>query len=239
MQVKAVLFDLFDTLLLLEEDEAYYEPCMRRLHDFLVRNRIGASFEDFKRVYFEVRDELYTDTAESLEEPHFNVRISRVLQRFGYDFDVSNSIVVGATTAFADEFIRHVRLDDDALDVLRKLSERYKLGLVSNFAIPECVWKLLDKFGLRELFDAVLISAEINMRKPGPEIFERALEMLGVNASEAVVVGDTLGLDVKGAKNAGIKAILVERRPTEEIAGAKPDRVIRSLQELLVLLENC
>jgi len=239
MQVKAVLFDLFDTLLLLEKDEAYYEPSLRRLHDFLVRNCIRASFEDFKRVYFEVRDELYMETAETLEDPHFNVRISRVLQRFGYNFDVSNPIVNGGTTAFGDEFIRRVRLDDDALDVLRKLSGKYKLGLVSNFVIPECVWKLLDKFGLGEFFDAVLVSAEINTRKPDPEIFERALKMLGVNASEAVVVGDTLGLDVKGAKNAGIRAILIERRPTEEIVGAEPDRVISSLKELFVLLEDC
>ena len=239
MQVKAVLFDLFDTLLLLEKDEAYYEPSLRKLHDFLVRNRIRASFEDFKRVYFEVKDELYTEIAESLKEPHFNVRISQVLQRFGYNFDVSNPIVIGGTIVFADEFIRYVSLDDDALDVLRKLSGRCKLGLVTNFAIPECVWKLLDKFGLREFFDVVLVSAEINTRKPSPEIFERALKMLSVNASKAVVVGDTPGLDVEGAKNAGIRAILIERRPTEEIVGAEPDRVISSLKELFVLLEDC
>jgi len=54
MQVEAVLFDLFDTLLLLEKPEAYYPPSLRRLYDFLVKNGINVSFEDFKRVYFEV-----------------------------------------------------------------------------------------------------------------------------------------------------------------------------------------
>lgn len=239
MQVEAVLFDLFDTLLLLEKDEDYYEHSLRRLHDFLIKNDISISFEDFKRVYFEVRDKLYAKVKESLEEPHFNVRVWRVLQQFGYSFDISNLIVVKGTNVFADEFMRYVRLDDDALDVLRKLFGKYKLGLVSNFAIPECVWRLLDKFGLREFFDVVLVSAEVNKRKPSPKIFERALKILGVDASRVVFVGDTPELDVKGAKNAGVKAVLIERRPVEEIVNVRPDRVIRSLRDLLVVLKDC
>ena len=239
MQVKAVLFDLFDTLLLLEKDQAFYVPSLRKLHEFLVKNGIRVSFEDFRRVYFEVRDELYTEVKESLEEPHFNVRVSRTLRRLGYNFDVSHPVVVGATGAFADEFMRYVRLDADALDVLRKLHEKYKLGLVSNFAIPECARRLLDKFSLREFFDVVLVSGEINKRKPSPEIFERALEILGVDASRAVFVGDMPGLDVKGAKNAGIMAVLIERRPMERSVDVKPERVIRSLRELLFVLEDC
>ncbi len=239
MQVKAVLFDLFDTLLLLEKGEAYYEPSLRKIHEFLVKHDITASFEDFRRAYYEVKNRLYDEIKESLEEPHFNIRVSRVLQRLGYNFDASNPTVVGGTSAFADEFMHYVHLDDDALDVLQGLHRKYKLGLVSNFAIPECVWRLLDRFGLREFFDVVLISAEINTRKPSPEIFEKALNILGVDASRAVVVGDMPGLDVKGAKNAGIRAVLIERRPMERIADIKPDRVIRSLRELLVILEDC
>lgn len=237
MQVKAVLFDLFDTLLLLEKDEAYYEPSLMRLHEYLAKNDVNVSFEDFKRIYFEVRDDLYAKVEKSFEEPHFNVRVSQVLHRLGYDFDFSSPIVVKGTSVFADEFMRYVRLDDNALYVLRKLRGRHKLGLVSNFAIPECVWKLLNKFGLRDFFDVVLVSAEINKRKPGPEIFEKALGDLRVDASETVFVGDTLGLDVRGAKNAKMKAVLIERRPIKEIVNVKPDSIIRTLRELLNVLE--
>jgi len=239
MRVKAVLFDLFDTLVLLESDEVFYTPCLRRLHGFLAREAINIPFEDYRRVYFEVRDRLYAETEKNLEEPHFNVRVSQTLQQFGYDFDVSNPLVTGATMAFANELMHYVHLDVDTVDVLRRLRGRYRLGLVSNFAIPECAWKLLDKFGLKGFFDVVLVSGEINRRKPSPEIFERALNALGVDASRAVFVGDTIGLDVKGAKNVGIKAILIERRPIERIMDVKPDKVIRSLRELLVVLEEC
>ena len=238
MRVEAVLFDLFNTLVLLESDQVFYTPCLRRLHAFLARNGINIPFEEFRRVYFEVRDKLYAETEKSLEEPHFNVRVSLVLQRVGYDFDVSSPIVVGATVAFTDEFMKYVHLDPDTINVLRGLHGKYKLGLVSNFAIPECASRLLDKFGLTEFFDVVLVSGAINKRKPGSEIFERALKALGVNSSETVFVGDMLDLDVKGAKNVGMKAVLIERRPSEDILNVKPDRVIKSLRELFLMLEN-
>lgn len=239
MRVEAVLFDLFNTLVLLESDEVFYTPCLRRLHEFLARERISAPFEDFRRVYFEVRDRLYAETEKSLEEPHFNVRVSQTLQRFGYDFDVSHPVIVGATMAFADELLHYVRLDADAVDILRKLHGKYKLGIVSNFAIPECAWKLLDRFGLRGFFDIVVVSGAVNQRKPSPKIFEKALSALGVDSSRTVFVGDMPGLDVKGAKNVGIRAILIERMPVERIVDVKPDKVIRSLRELLAVLEDC
>jgi HAD superfamily hydrolase (TIGR01509 family) len=238
MQIEAVLFDLFDTLLLLKSQETYYPPSHRKLHEFLVKNGINVSFEDFERVYFEVRDKFYSESRKSLEEPHFNVRVSQTLKRLGYKFNASDPIIKGATMAFAEEFMRYVSLDAEALDVLQKLHEKYKLGLVSNFAIPECGWKLLDEFDLRECFDVVIISGEVNRRKPSPEIFEKALKALNVKASKAVFVGDMLDLDIMGPKSVGMKTILIKRRPLEN-ANIKPDRVITHLSELLSVLEDC
>jgi FMN phosphatase YigB (HAD superfamily) len=61
---------------------------------------------------------------------------------------------------------------------------------------------------------------------------------LNVNASDAVFVGDMPELDVKGPKTVGIKAILIERKPTDAEVSIKPDQVIRSLTELLAILED-
>jgi HAD superfamily hydrolase (TIGR01549 family) len=238
MQVEAVLFDLFDTLLLLKSQEAYYSPSLRKLHEFLVKNGVNVPFADFSRVYFEVRDKFYSESRKSLEEPHFNVRVSQTLKKLGYKLDASDPVVIGATKAFAEEFMHYVSLDAEARDVLWKLHEKYKLGLVSNFAIPECGWELLDKFGLKEFFDVVIISGEINKRKPSPEIFEKALNALDVKASRAVFVGDMLDLDIIGPKNVCMKTILIKRRPIEN-ADIKPDRVITHLSELLSVLEDC
>jgi len=238
MQVEAVLFDLFDTLLLLESSEAYYSPSLRKLHESLVKNGINVPFADFSRVYFEVRDKFYSESRKSLEEPHFNVRVQQTLKRLGYKLDASDPVVTVATKAFAEEFMHYVSLDTEARDVLQKLHRKYKLALVSNFAIPECGWALLDRFGLKRFFDVVIISGEINKRKPSPEIFEKALKALDVKASRAVFVGDMLDLDVVGPKSVCMKTVLIRRRPVENV-DIKPDRVITSLSELLTVLEDC
>ena len=251
MQVRAVLFDLFDTLLLIRDGEAFYTPSLKKLHEFLVHKGVNVDFENFKRIYFEVRDSLYAEASKNFEEPHFNIRVSRTLQRLGYNFEISHPIVVGATMAFAEEFMHFVCLDDDAPLVLEKLHGKYKLGIVSNFAIPECVWKLLEKFDLKKFFDTVLISGAINKRKPCPTIFMKALEALNVSASETVFVGDTPSMDVAGSKALGIKTILIQRKHSAKDASQsmvwkpkeeqhiKPDRIIKSLRELPSILEDC
>jgi len=237
MKVEAVIFDLFDTLLILESNEAYYKPSLKRLHEYLVKSGVNVQFDVFERVYFEVRDEFYSESRESLEEPHFNVRVSQTLKKLGYEYATSDPLIIGATMAFAEEFMHYVSLDAEALDVLQKLHGKYKLGLISNFAIPECGWKLLDKYGLRQFFDIVIISGEINRRKPSPEIFQKALTILDIEPSKVVFVGDMPDLDVKGPKSVGMKTILIKRRPIENI-DTKPDKIITNLSELLNILKD-
>jgi len=251
MQIKAILFDLFDTLLLIEGGESFYEPCLTKLYESLVKHDVNVAYEEFEQVYFKVRDKLYFEAAKNLEEPHFNVRISQTLKELGYNYDVSHPIVTEATETFANEFEQYVCLDEDAVHVLQELQKKYKLGLVSNFAIPECVWKLLEKFQLKTYFNVVIISGEINKRKPSREIFQKALNALAVNASETIFVGDTLNMDIKGAKTLGMKAVLIQRqtvttdtpksfiwKPPKEDEDLKPDITIKRLKELLIIINN-
>jgi HAD superfamily hydrolase (TIGR01662 family) len=246
LRVKAVLFDLFDTLLLVEGGEAFYTPCLQRLHKFLTENGcVDVSFEEFRKVYFEVRDALYAEANKNLEEPHFNVRVWKTLQRLGYDYSLSDAIIVKATECFAEGFMNYVKPDEDAASVLQWLYGKYKLGIVSNLAIPECVWKLLEKYNLKRFFDVVVISAEVNKRKPSPEIFQKALKSLNVAPSEAVFVGDTPSMDIEGAKNVGMKAILILRRTSATDTAkpasttVKPDVIVKSLKELPKIIGDC
>jgi len=251
MLIKAILFDLFDTLLLIEGGESFYEPCLTKLYEVLAKHGVNVAYEKFKQVYFKIRDKLYVETAKNLEEPHFNVRISQTLKELGYNYDVSHPTVVEATETFANQFTQYVHLDEDALSVLQELKKKHKLGLVSNFAIPECAWKLLETFKLETFFDVVVISGEINKRKPSREIFQKALDTLSVSASEAIFVGDTLSMDVKGPKALGMKAVLIQRqtattdtpesfvwKPPKEDENAKPDVIIKRLKELSVAINN-
>jgi putative hydrolase of the HAD superfamily len=239
MLLEAVLFDLFDTLVLVENENVFYTPCLKSLHNSLLKNGVEASFARFSHVYFQIRDELYSEARKTLTEPHFNVRIAQTLQKLGYNDEPPDKIVKNACSAFGNKFLKYVTLDTDAPDVLQKLHEKYKLGLVSNFALPECCWKLLNKYKLTHYFQTIIISGEINHRKPGRQIFEKALEALNAKPSQTVFVGDTPDLDIEGPKNVGMKTILIQRKPLEEAMTIKPDRIIKNLNELPATIETC
>jgi putative hydrolase of the HAD superfamily len=83
-----------------------------------------------------------------------------------------------------------------------------KLALVSNTASPEWLLRpVLERQGIRERVDAIVLSSEVGKRKPHPSIFQRALSELGVAADEALFVGDRLEADVFGASRVGMKTV--------------------------------
>lgn len=110
----------------------------------------------------------------------------------------------------------------EAPAVLAALRERgVSLAVVSNFdsRLPP----LLEAMGLAAFFDAVVCSGEAGMAKPDPAIFAHALAVLGVEASEALHVGDNREADCDGARAAGVEALLVDRRATANHAGVVTD----------------
>lgn len=238
MSIKAVLFDMFDTLMLIEKNHAFYNPALKRAHNFLVNHGVDVKFKVFRDAYIKARIALYDEADAKLEEPHFNCRISNALKSLGY-IELESKVVTGTTNEFCKEFMRYIRVDDHAKNVLEKLYGKYKLGIVSNFAIPECIDSLLEKHGLVTFFDVVVVSGAVNKRKPSPEIFQKALKKLDVSAENTVFVGDTVDSDVIGAKATGMKSIFIERRVQKGAEQACPDQKIKNLGELEEAIKNC
>jgi putative hydrolase of the HAD superfamily len=118
------------------------------------------------------------------------------------------------------------------LDALR--AQGHALAVVSNWDVS--LHEVLERTGLAPRFDAVVVSAEIGAAKPDPEPFRRALAALGADAADALHAGDQVDEDVAGARNAGVRPVLVVRgRPTRPTA---PDGVeaVASLDGILSLL---
>lgn len=232
MPIRAVLFDMFDTLVMIEKEHAFYSPAVKSMHAYLAQNGIQVTFSSFRDAYIQARDQLYEVADEKMEEPHFNVRVTNALQILGYNTQMQSSLVQGATEAFCQEFRNYTKIDENAAEILQNLYGKYRLGLVSNFAIPECVQKLLQDHNLSSLFEVTIVSAAVNKRKPHPEIFLYALEKLKLEPAETVFVGDTVDADIIGPKQVGMKTIYIERRPQKELESNKPDQIIRTLKEL-------
>ena len=122
---------------------------------------------------------------------------------------------------------------------LSALQSKYKLGIISNFAVPECVYSLLKRCDIDKFFEVVVVSGAINKRKPSPEIFTRTLSMLNVSAAETVFVGDTIDADIEGSKTVGMRAIYIERREQKLSEKFCPDQTIKSLSELPQAIGRC
>ncbi|MBI4198791.1 MAG: HAD family hydrolase [Chloroflexi bacterium] len=106
-------------------------------------------------------------------------------------------------------------LYDDAIPALDTLKRRgLTLGLLSN--IGREPRQLMESHGLTAYLDFAVTSQEIGSNKPHPPMFLAALERAGVQASEALHVGDSYLSDVQGARSLGIHAVLVDREGVAE-----------------------
>ena len=98
-------------------------------------------------------------------------------------------------------FVRNQEL----VDYLQGLRPAYKLGLLSNLGHDSMV-KFFTSEEREQLFDEVVISGDVGMVKPHPEIFEYACRKLGIDTSEAVMIDDVED-NCAGARAAGLLAV--------------------------------
>jgi len=132
----------------------------------------------------------------------------------------------------------HFELYDEVPSVLRALASRgVRLGLISNS--HRCLSSFQTHFELQGLVSAAVSSPEQGFMKPHHSIFDTALRLVDVTASEALMVGDNVRQDVEGALGVGMRAALVHRghepHPREEELASRGVPVIGSLRELLNL----
>ena len=131
---------------------------------------------------------------------------------------------------------RHFALYSDVPDALRRIHALgIRIGLISN--THRCLTSFESDFELDGLISATLSSYDHGFMKPHPSIFRAALELLEVEPTAAVMVGDSLVHDVLGATDAGMRGILLARGAAPVDVDARVS-VIRSLEELPDLLRE-
>jgi len=100
-------------------------------------------------------------------------------------------------------------VEESAVETLAELKKRqYKLGVISNS--NGSIKELLTNCGLAGYFDLIVDSSEFGIRKPDPKIFEFALNKLKAAPGESLFVGDSYEIDILGAENAGLTAVLFD-----------------------------
>lgn len=133
---------------------------------------------------------------------------------------------------------RRLRAFPKTHEMLDDLSRRYPLAIVTDgqwaFAREE-----LTETGLIGYFRHVTVSGDMGLRKPDTRIFHDALHAIGVDASNAVYVGNDPYRDVHGAQASGMRAILVGDKslPNWATSGRRPDYHIRHIHEVPIALQ--
>ncbi len=233
MRPLAVFFDLDDTLV---DETGLMADCVRRVAeemqetypflppDLVVAAYLQASLEVWKRV--------------TPAQPGVTIPLMR---RWTWEAALRRLGVAGPVEPFLQRYTAlrdgKVRPFPDARPVLEELRRRgYRTGLITNGESALQRWKL-DRTSLASLLDPVVTSQELGRSKPDPEVFLEAARRAGVRPEASWMVGDLLHADVAGARAAGMTAVWVRRRPTQQPSGApEPHHVITSLTSLLELL---
>lgn len=121
--------------------------------------------------------------------------------------------------------------------LLESLRRRYLLGIVTN-GVPGLQRPKVEESGLLRLFHAVAISGEVDIGKPDPGIFRHICAELGVEPGECVMVGDNPERDVAGGIAAGMKTVWVRRYGRERDGRFPADLECSDLHEMLDWLEQ-
>lgn len=98
----------------------------------------------------------------------------------------------------------------DTLPILERLNARgVPMGIISNYGTH--LLDLLPKLAIFDYFDFIIVSAIVGVAKPHPRIFEIAIEEAGRPPNQLLYIGDNVGDDIEGARQAGIDAVLINR----------------------------
>jgi HAD superfamily hydrolase (TIGR01549 family) len=242
----AVLFDLFDTLVLFQRERL---PEIQ-INGRTVRSTAALVHEAFRPFAPEVSlgdfgGALFWSWQEAERIRNGTHREVAAAERFGMIFErlgldaaaMSREALPVLLATHMRELSKAVVFPAHHRDVLAALKERYQLAVVSNFDYTPTARLVLEREGIAHLFDEILVSDAVGWRKPAPQIFEEALGRLGLAPDAAVFVGDRADIDVAGARGVGMRAVWINREAAALPEGAPmPDHEIRDLSELPGLL---
>jgi len=221
--ITAVLFDLDDTLF-------DHSACTRAaLADLRIRFAVlghvpGALVEsEHHRLLEELHRQVLAGRL-TVDDARVE-RFRRLLAFAGGTPDAASTTDVAA--AYRAAYLTHWRPVEGALELLEALHGRISTGVVTNNVASEQRQKIAA-CGFGPLLDAVIISEEAGVAKPDPRIFSLALDALGREAGETVMIGDAWETDIAGARAAGIRPIWFNR-----LGAASPDRRVTEIHSLV------
>jgi len=205
--IKAVFFDWLNTIARAEPDrhelwcQVLPEFSIKPLPEKLIRGIYAAETQLPRGAPYRWRES---------EDPDVFVRYQEIiLAELGFTLHRDTVLQMVKRISQVARRVTYVPYDD-VLPTLKDLKKRgLTLGLITNMYKDADI--ILRKLGLDRYLDFIVTAQEVGADKPAPPVFLAALERAGVDASEAVYVGDQYETDVVGARGVGINPIFIDR----------------------------
>jgi|SRR4051794_22459632 HAD superfamily hydrolase (TIGR01549 family) len=213
LKYRAVLFDLFGTIALIDPDKlplfewagGTSRSTTAALKQLYEGAGTGIPFSKFVSVLDTVLAEQWETRKNDRREVACTTRFTRTLLRAGLtDALAASNLAEKLSHEHNAAVVRATHIPREHAILIEQVASRYKLAVVSNFDDASTAYALLRGAGIEHQFDCVTISVEHGWRKPDPRIFLDTLVRLNVEASDALFVGDAALEDVAGAKGAGM-----------------------------------
>jgi putative hydrolase of the HAD superfamily len=238
----AILFDLFDTLVIFERErlpEVSVNGRTIRSTAGRVHRRLAERVPDIELGPFADALVWSWQEAERIREAtcrevSAHDRFDMLFRHLGREPEgLPPGTILELLTTHMHELARAVVFPAHHRELLHSLRDGHRLALVSNFDYTPTARLILEREGIEHLFDLVVVSADVGWRKPSPMIFDAALGGLGIAAGRALFVGDRADIDVAGAQRVGIPVAWINRDGAPLPAGAlAPDFELRDLADL-------
>ena len=227
MQYKNIFFDLDDTLWAFSFNARDTFEEMYRKYEY---DRYFRSFEHFYELYERRNIELWAEYADGKVTKE---ELNR--QRFLYPLEAVGEGDTALAKAFSDDFFAVIPTKSRLMqEVLEYLAPKYNLYILSN-GFQELQCHKMRSAGIDHYFKKVVLSDDIGVLKPWPEIFHFAMSATQSELRESLMVGDSWENDIKGAQGVGIHQVFYNVTGRTEFP-FKPTYQITDLKELLQLL---
>jgi len=229
--IKAILFDLDNTLVdFMKMKEDAVNAAVKAMIDAGLR----LSFESAKSSIYDI----YRDKGIEFQEV-FDRFLSQELGQINHKILAAGIVAYRKAKEAALVLYPHVNMT-----LFELIKRGYKLAVLSD-APRKQAWLRLCYLNLHHTFDVVVTFEDTGVLKPNPEPFRRALEKLGIEPEEALMVGDWPERDMAGASKVGIKTVYARYGDTYSRIDTKGPKVIPGanfiiddIGELLEIVEN-
>ena len=206
-----VFFDCFNTLID-DFDDSGDESGLGYLPELAVARGFFQTRDGFIACYRQQRSASFPPGQEML----FDERLRRTLAS-GHPAESPDQIVAVVSSMLEHwdhEYLRLLRPTPGAAAALAHWAVHKKLGVISNFFLPQYPAKYIRHFSLEHHFQFILDSAACGFKKPHPAIFQQAMKLAGLEAKDAsrvLFVGDRLDLDILPAREFGMQVLHFNR----------------------------